>query len=80
LCGEHGIEPLPLWGQSDPKGDFPELMKRVQGNVEWWNKQLLELGVDQAALVVEPDPLVTEHDFHHLHGSLQGPSFRRTTD
>ena len=24
----------------------------------WWNKQLLELGVDQATLIGEPDPLV----------------------
>jgi len=33
-------------------------MTRVKGNVEWWNKQLLELGVDQAALVSEPGHLV----------------------
>ena len=54
-----GIEPLDMWGQRDPQGDFNELMTRVKGNREWWNKQLLlELGVDQAALIGEPDPLV----------------------
>ena len=48
-----------MWGQRDPQGDFNELMTRVKGNLEWWNKQLLlELGVDQAALIGEPDPLV----------------------
>ena len=33
-------------------------MERLKGNIVWWNKQLLDLGVDQAALVGEPDPLV----------------------
>ena len=32
-------------------------MDRVKGNIMWWNKQLKELGVDQAALISEPDPL-----------------------
>ena len=32
-------------------------MDRVKGNIVWWNKQLKELGVDQAALISEPDPL-----------------------
>ena len=58
LCGQRGIEPLDMWGQRDPQGDFNELQAQVKGNLEWWNKQLLELGVDQAALVGEPDPLV----------------------
>ena len=47
-----------MWGQRDPQGDFNELQAQVKGNLEWWNKQLLELGVDQAALVGEPDPLM----------------------
>ena len=58
LCGQHGIEPLDMWGQRDPQGYWPDLMERVKGNIVWWNKQLLELGVDQAALAGEPDPLV----------------------
>jgi hypothetical protein len=33
-------------------------MARVKGNIQWWNQQLLELGVDQAASVSEPDHLV----------------------
>ena len=32
-------------------------MDRVKGNIVWWNKQLKELRVDQAALISEPDPL-----------------------
>ena len=60
LCGKYGIEPLPTWGQDSPEGDFNELMTRVQGNVPWWNKQLQEIGVDQAALAGEPD--------HTVHG------------
>ena len=43
VCGEYGVEPLPIWGH--------------QGNIVWWNNQLKELGVDQAALISEPDPL-----------------------
>ena len=58
ICGEYGVEPLPIWDHKDPKGDWEEIMTRVKGNVEWWNKQLLELGVDQAALVSEPGHLV----------------------
>ena len=58
LCGERGIEPLDQWGQRDPKGDVMELLDRVKGNLVWWNKQLKDLGVDQAALVGEPDALV----------------------
>ena len=34
-------------------------MDRAKGNIVWWNKQLKELGVDQAALISEPDPLTT---------------------
>ena len=33
-------------------------MERVQGNVFWWSRQLKEIGVDQAALVGEPDHTV----------------------
>jgi len=58
ICGEYGVEPLPIWGQKDPKGDWEQIMARVKGNIQWWNQQLLELGVDQAALVSEPDHLV----------------------
>ena len=57
VCGEYGIEPLPIWGQQDPQGDWNAIMDRVKGNIVWWNKQLKELGVDQAALISEPDPL-----------------------
>ena len=32
-------------------------MDRVKGNIVWWSKQLKDLGVDQAALVSEPNPL-----------------------
>ena len=60
LCSQHGIEPLDMWGQRDPQGYWPHLMERVKGNMVWWNKQLLDLGVDQAALIGEPDPLVYE--------------------
>ena len=28
-----------------------------KGNIVWWNNQLKDLGVDQAALISEPDPL-----------------------
>ena len=42
------------WGQRDPKEDFNQLMDRVKGNLVWWNNQLKDLGVDQAALVGEP--------------------------
>ena len=58
LCGQYGIGPLDMWGQRDPQGYWPDLMERMKGNIVWWNKQLLDLGVDQAALVGEPDPLV----------------------
>ena len=44
--------------QREPEGDFMPLLDRVKGNLVWWNKQLKELGVDQAALVGEPDHLV----------------------
>ena len=54
LCGDRGIEPLDQWGQRDPKEDFNQLMDRVKGNLVWWNNQLKDLGVDQAALVGEP--------------------------
>jgi len=57
VCGEHGVEPLPIWGQREPQGDWNAIMDRVKGNLVWWNKQLKELGVDQAALISEPDPL-----------------------
>ena len=55
VCREY--EPLPIWGQRDPQGDWNAIMDRVKGNIVWWNKQLKELGVDQAALISEPDPL-----------------------
>ena len=58
LCGERGIEPLDLWGRHKPQGDFMQLLDRVKGNLVWWNKQLKELGVDQAALAGEPDQVV----------------------
>eukprot|EP00435_Cladocopium_sp_Y103_P016817 s180_g4.t1 len=58
LCGESGIEPLPVWGQDNPEGDNLELMAEVKKNFSWWNTQLKELGVDQAALVGEPDHAV----------------------
>ena len=32
-------------------------MDRVKGNIVWWNNELKELEVDQAALISEPDPL-----------------------
>ena len=58
LCGQHGIEPLDMWVQRDPQGYWPDLMERVKGNIVWWKKQLLDLEVDQAALIGEPNPLV----------------------
>ena len=58
ICGEHGVEPLQAWGQRDPQGDWNAIMDRVKGNLVWWNQQLKDLGVDQAALVSAPDPLV----------------------
>jgi hypothetical protein len=33
-------------------------MDRVQGNLVWWNQQLKDLGVDQAALISEPNDLI----------------------
>ena len=57
ICGEYGVEPLPIWGQREPQGDWNAIMDRVKGNIVWWNNQLKELGVDQAALIGEPDPL-----------------------
>ena len=57
VCGEYGVEPLPIWGQREPQGDWNAIMDRVKGNIVWWNNQLKELGVDQAALISEPDPL-----------------------
>jgi len=47
MLGPYTREPLPIWGQKDPKGDWEEIMARVKGNIQWWNQQLLELGVDQ---------------------------------
>ena len=44
--------------QHEPEGDFMPLLDRVKGNLVWWNKQLKELGVDQAALAGEPDHVV----------------------
>ena len=58
ICGEYGVEPLPMWGQRDPQGDWNAIMDRVKGNIVWWNQQLKDLGVDQAALISEPDPLI----------------------
>ena len=58
ICGEHGVEPLPIWGQRDPQGDWNAIMDGVKGNLVWWNQQLKDLGVHQAALISEPDPLV----------------------
>ena len=58
ICGEHGVEPLQAWGQRDPQGDWNAIMDRVKGNLVWWNQQLKDLGVDQAALISAPDPLV----------------------
>jgi hypothetical protein len=57
ICGEYGVEPLPIWGQREPQGDWNAIMDRVKGNIVWWNQQLKDLGVDQAALIGEPDPL-----------------------
>ena len=39
LCGQRGIEPLDMWGQRDPQGDWPQLMERVQGNLKWLKKR-----------------------------------------
>ena len=75
LCGDRGIERLDQWGQRDPKGDFKQLMDWVKGNLVCWNSQLKDLGVDQVALVGEPDTLVyvlREHDFHHLCRESEG--------
>ena len=75
ICGEYGVEPLPIWDHKDPKGDWEEIMTRVKGNVEWWNKQLLELGVDQAAFVSEPDHMQTTN-FLHVGASRLFPCLR----
>jgi hypothetical protein len=45
------------------------------GNVGWWNKQLLELGVDQAAFVSEPDHMQTTN-FLHVGASRLFPCLR----
>ena len=49
-------------------------MDRVKGNIVWWNKQLKELRVDQAALISEPDPLTIRSGigFHDIYGSPEG--------
>ena len=52
------MEPFDQWGQREPQGDFMQRQDRVKGNLVWWNNQLKELGVDQAAFVGEPDHLV----------------------
>ena len=58
ICGEHGVEPLPKFGgRGNHRGDWNAIMDRVKCNIVWWNNQLKELGVDQAALIGEPDPL-----------------------
>eukprot|EP00435_Cladocopium_sp_Y103_P021171 s3411_g5.t1 len=58
LCGKYGIDPLPMWDQDAPEGDYMQLMADCKRHMTWWNKQLMELGVDQAAVVGEPDPIV----------------------
>ena len=37
VCGEYGVEPLPIWGQREPQGDWKAIMNMVQGNIVWWN-------------------------------------------
>eukprot|EP00435_Cladocopium_sp_Y103_P043739 s3220_g12.t1 len=58
LCGRQGIEPLPMWGQDAPEGDYHQLMADCKRHMTWWNDQLMALGVDQAAVVGEPDEMV----------------------
>eukprot|EP00435_Cladocopium_sp_Y103_P028603 s1446_g7.t1 len=58
LCGAQGIEPLPIWGQDSPQGDYMEFMADCKRHMSWWNDQLMEIGMDQAAIVGEPDELV----------------------
>ena len=79
ICGEHGVEPLPIWGQREPQGDWNAIMDRVKGNIVWWNNQLKELGVDQAALIGEPDPphLWIESHLYHLCGASEGMVLQR---
>eukprot|EP00435_Cladocopium_sp_Y103_P039012 s873_g10.t1 len=56
--GAGGIEPLPIWGQDSLQGDYMEFMGECKRHMSWWNDQLMELGVDQAAIVGEPDEMV----------------------
>ena len=32
---EYGVEPLPIWGQREPQGDWNAIMDRVKGNIVW---------------------------------------------
>ena len=56
ICGEHGVEPLPIWGQREPQGDWNASWTGSRATLCGGISSSRTWGVDQAALIGEPDP------------------------
>ena len=74
LCGQHGIEPLDMWGQRDPQGYWPDLMERVKSNMFWWNKAAARpwCGSGRLNWRARPTCVRIGEDLHHFSGQVQG--------